>query len=130
MPYADPEDQKKAARAHYLANKELYKARAAAHSKRQNQRIREMLRAAKNVPCLDCGVKYPFYVMQFDHRDGSTKTLTLGAIGSRGAYSLERVAREIAKCDVVCANCHAERTWQRAQLLVAEVGFEPTISGL
>lgn len=130
MPYADPEDQRRAARAHYLANKEAYKTRAAAHNKKQNELIKKMIRAAKDTPCLDCKIKYPFYVMQFDHRDGSTKSLTLGAIGSRGAYSLTRVAAEIAKCDVVCANCHAERTWQRAQTLVAEVGFEPTISGL
>ena len=23
--------------------------------------------AAKNVPCMDCGVRYPTYVMDFDH---------------------------------------------------------------
>ncbi len=113
VPYANPEDQKRFARLHYQANKEIYKKRAAASSKRQTEKIRSFIRQVKDAPCFDCGTKYPYYVMQFDHRDGA-KSFTIGNY-SKGKISLDRVVEEISKCDVVCANCHAERTHQRRQ---------------
>lgn len=57
---------------------------------------------------MDCGVHYPSYVMDFDHRDPSTKKGGVGKFVSVGWKSLKE---EIAKCDLVCANCHRERTW-------------------
>lgn len=61
-------------------------------------------------PCMDCGVQYPSHVMQFDHRDPSTKCFTIAANKCRALTALQV---EVEKCDVVCANCHAERTHQR-----------------
>lgn len=47
--------------------------------------------------------------MDFDHRDPNEKKYTVARlIGSN--YSLRVVERELSKCDVVCANCHRERT--------------------
>lgn len=71
------------------------------------------IRAIKSTtPCADCGRQYPFYVMQFDHRPGEVK---LGALSKmqHSSYSWQTLQQEINKCDVVCANCHAERTWMR-----------------
>lgn len=62
-------------------------------------------------PCMDCGCKYPHYVMQFDHVRGEK----LFCIGEGRNRSQEKILEEIAKCDLVCANCHAERTYQRLQ---------------
>ena len=61
------------------------------------------------VGCQDCGGKYPYYVLDYDHRDGITKkdTVSRMAGGSAGMYALKV---EIRKCDVLCANCHRERT--------------------
>lgn len=75
--------------------------------------FRAMVRAAKGKPCADCQVQYPYYVMQFDHLDANHKTFNV----SSGVSSASRakVEAEIAKCDVVCANCHAERTHQRSR---------------
>lgn len=58
--------------------------------------------------CMDCGYnKYPF-VLQFDHVRGQ-KQFTIGtSIGNR---PLQALLDEIEKCDVVCGNCHAVRTW-------------------
>lgn len=58
---------------------------------------------------MDCGVEYASYVMQYDHRDPATKCFTISA--APGKYTADEVLDEIAKCDVVCANCHAERTF-------------------
>jgi len=68
-----------------------------------------IIREAKDRPCADCGVQYPYYVMQFDHVRGEKKF----NLGGGWNNSIEAIQEEIAKCDVVCANCHAERTYQR-----------------
>ena len=78
-------------------------------NKRRRSEVREFLIEAKNVPCADCGKEYPSYVMQFDHREPGLKSFNL-ANAAKNTTSLEKVRAEIAKCDVVCANCHAERT--------------------
>lgn len=121
MTYKDPEKQKQAAKAHYEANKELYKQRAAAHRKKTRNEMLAYIRAAKERPCADCQVQYPYYVMQFDHRPGEIKLFNIGDYASRG-HAHARVRTEMAKCAVVCANCHAERTHQRR---VAGTGLEP-----
>jgi hypothetical protein len=62
-------------------------------------------------PCVDCGRKYPPYVMHFDHIRGKKKfNIALGY-----QRTAKDVNEEIAKCELVCANCHAERTWKRRQ---------------
>jgi hypothetical protein len=60
----------------------------------------------KSKPCFDCGEYFPAVVMDFDHVQG-TKTITVS--GMRG-YPWASVLEEIAKCDLVCANCHRLRT--------------------
>ena len=97
---------------YYLKNKALYVARAARHSKK----MQEVLRVGKDKPCADCGRKYPYYVMDYDHRDGETKLCNVSALHARRRVSMRTLLAEIAKCDVVCANCHRERTQRRALL--------------
>jgi hypothetical protein len=74
---------------------------------RHRNAVRDYMYSFKNVPCADCGIKYPPYVMQFDHVRG-VKLFNIGSTG-RGK-SREALEEEIAKCEVVCANCHMERT--------------------
>lgn len=69
---------------------------------------RELIRQLKDKPCAVCGIQYPPYVMQFNHVRG-VKSYNIGAMQS---YSLTRIIEEAAKCEVVCANCHAELTHQ------------------
>jgi hypothetical protein len=65
----------------------------------------------KDKPCMDCGIKYPSYVMQFDHRPGEKKLFSISS--SSLNYNIEKIKLEITKCDVVCANCHWQRTHDR-----------------
>ncbi len=83
-------------------------ARRRATQERLYARCRELLASLKSVPCADCGVEYPPYVMDFDHRDPATKSFSTGT--DMHGVSRERLLAEVAKCDVVCANCHRERT--------------------
>ena len=76
--------------------------------RRRRERTQVIIRTAKDKPCADCGQRYPYYVMDFDH-GASEKCFNIGATGhTRNRPALHA---EIAKCEVVCANCHRERTW-------------------
>lgn len=71
------------------------------------EKNREILREAKSAACADCGSTYPPYVMDFDHKDPVQKRANVGTLISG---TTARLLEEIAKCDVVCANCHRVRT--------------------
>lgn len=78
---------------------------------RQRRRNYELVRGVKDKPCADCGISFIPFVMDLDHVRGR-KLFALGAIGTR---SITAIQKEIAKCDVVCSNCHRLRTWRRMQ---------------
>ena len=78
-------------------------------------RIRAIIAEAKNQPCSDCGGRFPTCVMDQDHVRGEKKFKVSEAVQRAYGLTLDRVRTEIAKCDVVCANCHRVRTessWQ------------------
>lgn len=64
-----------------------------------------------NNPCTDCKKYYPFYVMDFDHIKG-TKLANITSIAN-GYRPFIQLLTEISKCEIVCANCHRERTQKR-----------------
>lgn len=66
----------------------------------------------KNVPCADCGKSFPSYVMDYDHRDPTTKEKEISFLLNKTTCPWQRILDEIAKCDVVCACCHRLRTWK------------------
>lgn len=82
------------------------------HKRNTIPRLKSYIRSLKERPCADCKVQYPFYVMQFDHLPGFVKKREVSKHGSK---SWKFIATEAAKCEVVCANCHAERSWRRQQ---------------
>lgn len=108
MPYKDPEKQKEAQHRSYLKNKDKFVKR------RKDTRIkwRDFVNEQKDRECMDCGVKYPYYVMEFDHRNGDEKVDNISRLIRYG--TLKQIEVEIKKCDVVCANCHRARTYYRA----------------
>lgn len=69
----------------------------------------------EGVPCLDCFGVFPFIVMDFDHRPEEEKEFGIANFGvmSKTAINIARVEKEIAKCDLICSNCHRIRTWDR-----------------
>lgn len=91
---------------HYKKNKADYVAKAV----QQRVRNRSMVRGLKSKRCADCGVSYPYWVMSFDHVRGEKLGNIASMVLKKGKAWL---LAEVAKCDVVCANCHAERTHQR-----------------
>ncbi|HUQ34490.1 MAG TPA: hypothetical protein VM095_20380 [Pyrinomonadaceae bacterium] len=69
-----------------------------------NEKIYEYL---EGHPCVDCGESDPI-VLEFDHVRGK-KSYAVSSLGWR-LVSWDSVMKEIAKCDVRCANCHRRRT--------------------
>lgn len=63
---------------------------------------KRLTRTARDKPCSRCGNRYPLVCMDFHHRDPTEKEFAILAM----PMGLKRTAAEIAKCDVVCANCH------------------------
>lgn len=74
-------------------------------------RLRAKLDELKAVPCLDCKRSFPPYVMDFDHRPGELKVANVSSLLMANSWSA--VEAEMAKCDIVCANCHRIRTHER-----------------
>lgn len=107
MPYKDPEKQKEAQRKHYQDNIEKYKSR----NKTYRQKVRDLVKEIKEKnPCTDCNIFFPYYVMQFDHINDN-KIKTVAYFTNYG--TVDQTLEEIEKCELVCANCHAKRTWER-----------------
>ena len=107
MPYKDPEKQKEAQRKSYLKNINKNKIK----NKTYREKVRKYVQRQKeSSPCMDCGVSYPYYVMEYDHIENN-KIRSVAKITSNG--SLDQVIKEISKCDLICSNCHKARTWKR-----------------
>lgn len=88
--------------------------------KARKKRLCEEVDRIKSVPCADCNKTFPPYVMDFDHREPEQKIEGISKI-TRSGSSKKKILLEIAKCDVVCSNCHRIRTHNRriAQLVGA-----------
>lgn len=61
-----------------------------------------------NHPCVDCG-ETDIMVLEFDHRDRKMKDGDISRIIQKGS-TLDRLVKEIEKCDIRCANCHRRKT--------------------
>lgn len=73
------------------------------HQKRNKEFLKQYL---SEHPCVDCGYS-DIRALDFDHVRGVklSEVTTMAA----GAFSLEKIKNEIAKCEVRCANCHRIR---------------------
>ncbi len=71
----------------------------------------DIIIAHKNRPCADCLGWFDPVQMDFDHVTGTKK----GNLSQMSAQSVKAIMSEIAKCEVVCANCHRLRTLKRGE---------------
>ena len=77
--------------------------------KKQKEALARYLKEVKEKnPCMDCKVSYPYYMMDFDHVRGTKQANVAELINT---LSKKRLDEEIAKCEIVCSNCHRARTY-------------------
>lgn len=81
---------------------------------RRRRRVKEILVEGAGGACQRCGYDRCIAALQFHHRDPAEKAFGLALFGT--ARSLEKARAEAAKCDLLCANCHAEVEWGDATL--------------
>lgn len=67
----------------------------------------------RNKPCADCGKVFLPSAMTWDHLPGSRKITEVSTLVLNRHCSKRVVLAEIAKCELVCANCHAIRSEKR-----------------
>jgi hypothetical protein len=78
---------------------------------KQKAALHKYLRELKeNSPCMDCKVQYPYYVMDFDHVRGRKHKNVMELVPT---LSKKKIDEELAKCEIVCSNCHRARTHMR-----------------
>lgn len=103
--------------AHYAANRRRY-----IDSAQERKRALAVTRALllleffRSHPCVGCGESDPV-VLEFDHLEDKLFNVSKGLRD----HSWKTVLDEMAKCDVVCANCHRRRTARRGRYARAVV---------
>lgn len=94
------------------ANREHYRRKNVEICRRRKAERHIEVDRLKSVPCKDCGLSYPPYVMDFDHREPLRKESEVSYLLNKTTAPWSRILNEIAKCDVVCVCCHRMRTWK------------------
>lgn len=91
----------------YKKNSKHHKKNVSAHrSKYTNRNRLYMIEYLSKHPCVDCGeTKIP--LLEFDHVKGK-KLLEVSKM--QGA-SIQRLQKEIDKCEIRCSNCHKMKTF-------------------
>ena len=91
-------------------NPETRKKNSIGAMRRQRKLAEEVRLLKESVPCTDCKKKHPYWRMQFDHI-GSDKVANVSRLMSNCCR--KKLFDEIEKCELVCANCHTDRTHAR-----------------
>lgn len=97
---------------HRKEDRESYKK----HSKSRRQAIKTKTEFVMNwfrtfkssLKCSNCPETH-YATLQFHHTDPSKKDMN---VSNMRYYSIETIKKEIEKCIVLCANCHAKEHWK------------------
>lgn len=115
MPRRDPEARREYQREYqrkwYQRNRALQMTRVMPGNRRARETINNYVDQVKSRPCADCGGQFPAFMMDFDHVRGAKVAEISRLRGARASRA--RLEAELAKCEVVCANCHRRRTQLR-----------------
>ena len=106
MPYKNRQQKLEAQKRHYRENKEKY---ANKQYLRRLEKAKWFFEYKSTLQCA-CGENHPACI-GFHHRNPLEKEGDVSAFVHAG-YSKETILKEIAKCDVMCANCHMKKHWQ------------------
>lgn len=75
--------------------------------------LAEEVNKLKNAPCADCGKIFEPHCMDFDHLNNKFMCISKMV---HETFSLENIKKEIKKCELVCALCHSNRTYNSQKI--------------
>lgn len=104
MPHKDPERRKQYQREWVKRNRGTINITI---KKARDERT-EYIRNLKKNPCVDCGNSFDPRAMDFHHKDGNGKGRRL-ADASNQKWTYAEIDLEVAKCELICSNCHRIR---------------------
>jgi hypothetical protein len=105
MPAKDVERRRATSRAWYARNRAKACAKVAVHRDRRRRALTAWFEELKRqLVCVRCGEDHPACIV-FHHRDPTEKEITISE-AMRRSYGRRRILAELAKCEVLCANCH------------------------
>ncbi|MBV9232144.1 MAG: hypothetical protein JOZ18_22730 [Chloroflexi bacterium] len=113
MPYKDKdryqsEEWKEYQRSYQRGWHQRHKAERLAKSyERRAATIEYIQELKKQLCCADCGERHPA-TLHFHHLNSEDKLFDISEAVNKG-FSMGKVKKEIEKCIVLCANCHAIR---------------------
>ncbi|MEO6890205.1 MAG: hypothetical protein ABI456_12695 [Ktedonobacteraceae bacterium] len=113
MPYKDKsryqsEEYKEYQRNYQRSWHQRHKAKRLARMYERKAAIHNYIQNMKNqLHCVDCGQRHPA-TLHFHHQNSEDKVFNIADAAYKG-FSLDRIEKEIEKCIVLCANCHAIR---------------------
>ncbi len=99
--------------AYYQANKTKCLARTQTS---KTKRLEWLAEYKATLKCKECGESH-VSCLDFHHRDKDTKVESIANLIQRA--SVERIQKEIDKCDVLCANCHRKLHYQEKHGTIA-----------
>lgn len=106
MPYKDSAKQRESVRRHYRSHPDYYR-------NRNKRRLEELLRWYRELKqplqCAVCGENHISY-LEFHHNNPAQKEMTISKC-VRNGWSKTRILQEMAKCTILCANCHRKAHW-------------------
>ena len=88
---------------YYKNNRAKAKSHKKANCARNKKYVTEYRKSNKCAKCKEDR----WYLLEFHHIDPSTKFRNICDMADQ-AYAISRVEEEIAKCALVCRNCHSE----------------------
>lgn len=89
-----------------------YKIQRLANNKARRLHLQDNVNILKSSACMDCHERFNPICMEYDHREPKLKRLSIATMVAQ-CYNLKEILKEIKKCDLVCSNCHALRTWRQ-----------------
>lgn len=107
MPAKTKEANREHQRRWYEKNKELQKER---NRSNREKKFAWFYEYKKNLKCERCGETH-IATLDFHHRDPSEKEYALHRMIYNN-HSMEKIKAEIAKCEVLCSNCHRKHHYE------------------
>jgi len=89
------------------------------NSEKNKKRREKINRLKQRYGCIDCGYNKNPVALHFDHVDPTKKSYAISQITSS---NLKTIFKEIRKCVIRCANCHAVKTHEEKDHLVRREG--------